>query len=87
LSPPGSFLAEVEVPVVEQVVQVFADVVRDATAVVDEQAVSSEDDVASADPAQRERLAQFGRDREGGSAHAWCPFRSAMLRRRPSSSL
>ena len=88
LSTPGSFLAEGEVSVVEQVMQGFADVVRDATAVVDQQALADEDDVASADPPQREQLAQFGWDREGGSAHPWCPFRSAsaLPRRRPSSS-
>jgi len=50
LTPSDSFVAEVEVSVVEQVVQVFADVVRDGPAVVDEQALAEEDDMASAGP-------------------------------------
>lgn len=57
---PDSLVAKVEVSVVEQVVQGFADVVRDGTFVVDQQAVAGEDDVASVDPAQREQLSQFG---------------------------
>ncbi len=36
--------------VVEQVMQEFADVVRDTTAVVDEQGLADKDDMASAGP-------------------------------------
>ncbi len=49
-----SFVAEVEVSVVDQVVQVWVDVVGDTTLVVDDQVVTDEDDVAPADPTQRE---------------------------------
>ncbi|MDQ3153527.1 MAG: hypothetical protein M3R63_18035 [Actinomycetota bacterium] len=100
MGPLDSFVAEVEVSVVEQVVQVWVEVVGDTTLVVDDQVVADEDDVTPADPTQREQPAQFGRDRGVGSAHAWGPFRSGtgirpggwswcrpvLARRRPSSS-
>src|SRR5918998_4855850 len=49
--------AEVQVPVIEQRTQGDVEVVEDTTAAVDEQVVADEDDVAPADPAQREQPA------------------------------
>lgn len=63
LGPLDSFVAEVEVSVVEQVVQVWVDVVGDTTLVVDDQVVTDEDDVAPTDPTRRKQRPSSGETR------------------------